>query len=44
MLAHDFKFYKVPLFDRKTASIDVSLSTAPKLALDTASLCYCNVN
>ena len=44
MGANDSKFYKVPLFDRKTANINVSLSAAPKLALATASRCYCNVN
>ena len=44
MRAHDFKLYKSSHFDRKTANINVSLSAAPKLALGTASRCYCDVN
>ena len=35
--AHDFKLSKVPLFSKKSANINVSLSTAPKLALVPAS-------
>ena len=44
MRAHDFKLFKLSHFDRKTAKINVSLSAAPKLALGTASRCYCDVN
>ena len=44
MGAHDFKLYKVPHFDKKTANINVSLSAGPKLALAKASRCYCDVN
>ena len=40
----DFKISKVPLFGRKTMNINTSMFAAPKLALATASGCYCNVN
>ena len=41
---HDFKIIKVPLFSRKSVNINVSLSTAPKLALVPASRYNCNDN
>ena len=44
MRAHDFKYYKVPLFARKTGNINTSMSAAPKLALVPASRDYCYVN
>ena len=44
MRANDFKLYKTSHFDRKTVNINVSLCAAPKLALGTASPCYCDVN
>ena len=37
MGAHDLKIYKVPLFARKPGSINVLMSTVPKLALVPAS-------
>ena len=42
MGAHDLKLNKVPLFYRKSVNINVSLSTAPKLALVLASRYYCD--
>ena len=44
MGVHDFKYSKVALFGRKTGNINTSMFAAPKLALATASRCYCNVN
>ena len=44
MGAHDFKLIKVPLFSRKSAIINVSLSSAPKLALVPASRYSCDVH
>ena len=44
MGAHDFKYFEVPLFGRKTWNINTSRSAAPKLALVPASRYYCNVN
>ena len=44
MGAHDFTLIKVPLFSKKSVNINVSLSTAPKLALVPASRYYCDVN
>ena len=44
MGAHDFKYNKVPLLNRKTGDINTSMSAAPKLALVPASLYYCDVN
>ena len=44
MVAHDFKYNKVPLLARKTGNINISMSTAPKLALVPASRCCCDVN
>ena len=44
MGAHDFKRYKVPLFARKPANINTSMSAAPKLALLPTSRYYCDVN
>ena len=41
---HDFKLYKGPLFACKPVNINVSRSTAPKLALVTVSRYYCHVN
>ena len=41
---HDFKLNKVPLFALKSVNINVSLSTAPKLAFAPASRYYCDVN
>ena len=43
MGTHDFKYNKVPLFDRKTGNINTSMSAAPKLALVPASRYYCDV-
>ena len=44
MVAHDFKYNKVPLFARKLGNINTSMSAAPKLALVQASRFYCDVN
>ena len=44
MGAHDFKYYKVPRFARKTGNINTSMSAALKLALVSASRYYCDVN
>ena len=44
MEAHDFKYNKVPIFDRKTGNINTSMFAAPKLALVPASRYYCDVN
>ena len=44
MGAHDFILIKVPLFSRKSVNINVSLSSAPKLALVPASRYNCDVN
>ena len=41
--AYDFKYNKVPFFDRKTANINTSMSAAPKLALVQASRYYSDV-
>ena len=43
MGAHNFKYNKLPLFDRKTGNINTSMSAAPKLALVPASRYYCDV-
>ena len=43
MGAYDFKYNKVPFFDRTTENINTSMSAAPKLALVPASRYYCNV-
>ena len=43
MGAHDFKLNKVPLFALNSVNINVSLSTAPKLAFVPASRYYCDV-
>ena len=43
MGTHDFKYNKVPMFGRKTGNINTSMFAAPKLALVTASLYYCDV-
>ena len=42
MGTHDFKYYKVPIFVRKTGNINTSMSAAPKLALVPASRYYCD--
>ena len=42
--AHDFKYNKVPLFNRKTGDINTSMSAVSKLALVPASRYYCDVN
>ena len=44
MGAHDLKLNKVPIFALKSVNINVSMSTAPKLALVPASPYYCYVN
>ena len=44
MVAHDFKYNKVPLFARKTGNINTKMSASPKLALVPASRYYCDVN
>ena len=44
MVAHDFKYNKVPFLARKTGNINTSMSAAPKLALVPASRCCCDVN
>ena len=44
MEAHEFKYNKVPIFDRKTGNINTSMFAAPKLALVPASRYYCDVN
>ena len=44
MGTQDFKYNNVPLFAQKPGNINTSMSAAPKLALATASKCYCNVN
>ena len=41
---HDFKYNKVPLFNRKTGDINTSMFAAPKLALVPVSRYYCDVN
>ena len=43
MGAHDFKLNKVPFFSLKSVNINVSLSSAPKLALVPASCYMCDV-
>ena len=43
MGAHDFKYSKMPLFDRKTGNINTSMLAAPKLARVPASRYYCDV-
>ena len=43
MGAHDFKYYKVPLFARKPGNINTWMSAAPELALVQASCYYCDV-
>ena len=40
---NDFKYNKVPLFDRKTGNINTSMSAAPILTLVPASHYYCDV-
>ena len=44
MGAHDIKLNKVSFSALKSVNINVSLSTAPKLALVPASRYYCDVN
>ena len=44
MGTQDFKYNNVPLFVRKLANINTSMSAAPKLALVPASRYYCDVN
>ena len=44
MGAHDFKLIKVPLFALKSVNINVSMSAAPKLALEPLSRYNCDVN
>ena len=44
MGTHDFKYNKVPFFARKPGNINTSMSAAAKLALLSASRCYCAVN
>ena len=44
MGANDFKYNKVPLFDRKKGNINTTMSAAHKLALVPASRYYCDVN
>ena len=43
MGTYDFKYNKVPFFDRKTANINTSMFAGPKLALVSASRYYCDV-
>ena len=43
MGTHDFKYNKVPIFDRKTGDINISMFAAPKLALVPASRYYRDV-
>ena len=43
MGTHDFKYNKVPIFDRKTGNINTSMFAAPKLALVPASRYYCDI-
>ena len=43
MGTYDFKYHKVPFFDRKTGKINTSIFAAPKLALVPASRYYCDV-
>ena len=43
MGTHDFKYNNVPLFARKPGDINMSMSTAPKLALVPASRYYRDV-
>ena len=43
MGVHDFKLIKVPLFSRKSVNINVSLSSASKIALVPASRYNCDV-
>ena len=44
MGTYNFKYNKVPFFDRKTANINTSMSAGPKLALVPASRYYCHVS
>ena len=44
MGAHDFKYNKVPLYNRNTGDINTSMSAALKQALVPASRYYCDVN
>ena len=44
MGAHDFKLNKVPFPALKSVNINVSLYSAPKLALVPASRYYCDVD
>ena len=43
MVAHDFKYNKVPIIACKTGNINTSMFAAPKLALVPASRYYCDV-
>ena len=44
MVAHDFKYNKVPLFAKKSGNMKNSMSASPKLDVVPASRCYCDVN
>ena len=43
MGTHDFKYNKVPVFDRKPGNINTSMSAAPKPALVSESRYYRDV-
>ena len=43
MGTHDFKYNKLPLFDRKTGNIITSMFAATKVALVPACRYYCDV-